>query len=370
MSISTPLPLPKYRPNSNTNVKPIFQIKTLQRQQILDLRENCEGDLCFPDVSEHDLHNWKLQNPDLLEAKDIRFEYNFLTERFIIKCMPTATHDSLQAFFMQNVFGALAEKVGFSQAMGLVNINSGTTFGGFKGDWTGSSEKQPDAYVKLTGSKFPAVVCEAGWSETLEHLMADARLWLLHTGGITRIVIVVCITETNTWNTADVHEKISDDVPTMGKTLTEEQALMQGISAGTDLNYLAERLTNLNTHAKLTKPLVSDLKACENQADIWERFGATVIPAPPVESEAPTEFKIPFMDIFGDKIPVGVDPTDSIIFSLAGFREFVTRSLQDTEWLRATRRARKLLKAAGEWEETDTFAQHKRRRHSGGSGLK
>ncbi|RPA92423.1 hypothetical protein L873DRAFT_1817611 [Choiromyces venosus 120613-1] len=71
MSISTPLPLPKYPPNSDTDVKPIFQIKTLQRRQILDLQENCEGDLYFPDISEQDLQNWKLQNPDLLEAKDI-----------------------------------------------------------------------------------------------------------------------------------------------------------------------------------------------------------------------------------------------------------------------------------------------------------
>jgi len=241
----------------------------------------------------------------------------------------------------------------------------------------GSSRKEPDAYVKLRGSKFPSVVCEAGFSENLEDLIDDARLWLLHTGGITKIVIVLCITESNTPNTVDGDEKISEDMSKMEKTPMEEQVLIQAITAETDLNSLAESLITLNTHAKLTKPSVGDLEAiihvyqaCQDEADIRETFSALVIPAPPIGSEAPTEFKLSFMDMFGENTPVGLNPNDSIIFSLAKLQEFVTESCEDTEWLRASCRAEKLLKEAGEWEETDTFAQRKRRRHSGGSSSK
>jgi len=99
----------------------------------------------------------------------------------------------------------------------------------------GSSQKESNAYIKLRGSKFPSVVCEAGLSEKLEDLIDDARLWLLHTGGITKIVIVLCITESNTPNTLDGDEKISEDMSKMEKTPTEEQVLIQAITAETDL---------------------------------------------------------------------------------------------------------------------------------------
>ncbi|KAG0127483.1 hypothetical protein HOY82DRAFT_593297 [Tuber indicum] len=378
MSAGPSLPLPEFEANPDMEMKILSQIKMLGRKQIVNLRENSESDLCCQNVSEQELDDWKLENPDLLEAKDIRFEYNFLTKHFIIKCMPTSTHNSFQRFFVRNISRALDAKIGASQADHLLEIDSGTTFGGFKGDWTGSSEKVPDAYVKPSGSEFPSVVCEAGWSETLEDLIADARLWLLYTGGLTKIVIILSIIEKDTRNTqaTDLPEKILGDASKMGDARTEEQALIQAIAAGIDLNDLAARLIDLNTRTKLTRPLVGNLEvtihvyqACDDQADIKETFSATVIPSPPTISKEPTEFKIAFMDIFGGNTPAGVpvDPTDDITFSLADLRRFVTSSLGDTERLRATRRAKKLLKEAGEWEEADTFTQHKRRRQSGGS---
>jgi len=95
---------PELQSNPATEMKTFFQIKMLQRKEILDLWKNYEGDLCCHDVSQQDLYDWKLKNPDLEEADDIHFEYNFLTERFIIKCMPTPTHDTLQRFFTGSVY--------------------------------------------------------------------------------------------------------------------------------------------------------------------------------------------------------------------------------------------------------------------------
>lgn len=57
----------------------------------------------------------------------IEYEYNFLSERFMIQCMPTPTHDSLQNFFNRRVSVSLAAKVGIQQADALVEVGSGTS---------------------------------------------------------------------------------------------------------------------------------------------------------------------------------------------------------------------------------------------------
>ncbi|KAG0131730.1 hypothetical protein HOY82DRAFT_559299, partial [Tuber indicum] len=133
-----------------------------------------EGDVRFQNVSDKELDNWISGNPELVEHKDFRYEYNFLSQQLIIKCMPTPTHNSLQYFFTQTVFGTFVEKVGLLKAQKLVTTGAGTSFAGFEGDWCGSTEKLPDAFIQLKGSDFPVVVCEAGWAEKLEDLKTDA----------------------------------------------------------------------------------------------------------------------------------------------------------------------------------------------------
>jgi hypothetical protein len=56
------------------------------------------------------------------------------------------------------------------------------------------------------------------------------------------------------------------------------------------------------------------------------------------------------MDIFGGNAPLGVylDIADSIISDLEDLRRFIADSLEDTEWLRATQHAKKLLKETEE----------------------
>ncbi|RPA88617.1 hypothetical protein L873DRAFT_1849655 [Choiromyces venosus 120613-1] len=355
MPPDTNLPPPSSGPHPAIIMDPASGIRNLRPNQIFELQAEYEGDLRFRGVSEKDLQNWKSANPEIMENKDIRYEYNFLAETLIIKCMPTATHDSLQIFFTENVFGSLVERLGLAQATGLVDIGSGTTFAGFKGDWRGSSEKLPDAYVKLPSAKFPAVVCEAGWTETHEQLMDDARLWPLHTGGQTRIVIVVSFSENNTRKHLDVEDEKSGDEIQSSRGRSAEQKMIGSIDGSTDVNDLAEWLMDLSQQDKLRKPLVRDLKvtlhvyrACENHEDIIESFGATILPSPPIDTKGPTEFGITLKDILGDYVPEGQDPMDIIVFSLPRLKEFVIRSLPNTQWLRATRRAKKLMIEAGE----------------------
>lgn len=75
-------------------------------------------------------------------------------------------------------------------------IHSLLAFHRFTGNgYRPDTQKVPDAYLLVIGNNFPSVVCETGWSESLEDLRADARLWLLGSGGETRVVVVVSFQE-------------------------------------------------------------------------------------------------------------------------------------------------------------------------------
>ncbi|RPB00579.1 hypothetical protein L873DRAFT_1805039 [Choiromyces venosus 120613-1] len=50
------------------------------------------------------------------------------------------------------------------------------------------------------------------------------------------------------------------------------------------------------------------------------------------------------------------------MFCLEELGDFISHSIPDTECVRATRHAKKLLHMAGVWEEEETFAQSKWRR--------
>jgi len=107
-------------------MEPTVTIRDLDLKKIAELRERSEADVHFQNVSDSELRNWISENPELVEHKDFRYEYNFLSQRLIIKCMPTPTHDSLQYFFTQTVFGTFVEKVGLLKAQELITTGAGT----------------------------------------------------------------------------------------------------------------------------------------------------------------------------------------------------------------------------------------------------
>ena len=226
--------------------------------------------------------------------------------------------------------------------------------------------------MKSSDADFPAVVCEAGWAETLEELMEDVRLWLLHTRGQTRIAIVMCFTETRITSGTDLESEVSEDESGTERWQTEERILIESIDESTKLHDLANRLRDLNGQDKLRMPLIGQLesslsvyRASEDFQDITEIFGTTILPPPPIDSAEPRAFQITMQDIFGEDIPAELKPMDAITFSLPVLEGLVAKSISGTAWLRANGRAEKLMKEAGVWEERETFAQYKRRRKAG-----
>jgi len=249
-------------------------------------------------------------------------------------------------------------------------------------------------------------VCEAGWAETLEDLKTDAKLWLLHTGGQTKIVIVTCFTETHTKDETDATSMTDPpsetdptnetDPPSKTDPTSEmdptseaseavtgtgggqvgvrvgERELIKGINESTKLVDLAKVLLELNEHEELGMPLIGKLQAslyvyCANEdyKGITEVFSTAILPPPPADSGAPHLFEITMKDIFGEDVPKDMKPTDPITFSLPVLGKIIAKSLPETEWFRANRRAKKLLKEKGVLGECETFAQRKRRRKGG-----
>ena len=101
-------------------------LQELRQPKILELLETSERDLCLEHISAGDFQNWLFENPELADNKLIRYEYNSVTGRLIVKCMSTAIHDTLQRFFNQTFTTFLVEKLGLSGASKLFAVASGT----------------------------------------------------------------------------------------------------------------------------------------------------------------------------------------------------------------------------------------------------
>jgi len=273
----------------------------------------------------------------------------------------------------------------------------------------------------LPSADFPTVVCEAGWSETFPELLDDARLWLLHTEGKTKIVIVIAFTESFDGLSPEIGDEelrvgnekteiegnkpgvesdklgvennetevesqelgVENDRPEVENrelevsakdnlSTSEEQMVLDSIDSTTGFHDLSAKLVDLNRRGKLKEPLLGTLgatvhiyKASEDGKDIAESFKATLLPRPMNEEEEglrPKGFGVTLGDLLGGSVPEDHNSKDEIEFSLEQLAEFVDTSLPQTVRYKAESRAVKLLREAGEWEERETYAQGKRRR--------
>jgi len=151
----------------------------------------------------------------------------------------------------------------------------------------------------LPAADFPTVVCEAGWCEDHLTLTDDVRLWLLHTGGQTRLVVVILFKESHKMSTSEVENKgsrVEDGEPGVedgglgvvqeeeaengelevegepevrGRELgdgaqnrvsiSEEQMVIDSIDETTGFHDLIAKLLDLNRRENLKQPLVGDI---------------------------------------------------------------------------------------------------------------
>lgn len=357
-----------------------------------------EAPLVLHNVTLSAFDAWRSRHLDLIEDDNVRYEYNSLAERMIVKCMPWPIHDSLQIFMCQRIM----KEVSSSRADRKLRFGSGTTFTGFKGDYAFASQKLPDGYVRVSKhTEFPTVVAEAGWTEDLPQLIEDAKLWVEGSSFRTRVVLLTAFTE--------VWEDNGGPVDSDGET---EEQLMKCVYEGMSEMVLAPRLLSLYRRNCLAEPLLGTIHATmhvyrlDNDNKLYEDFTTVVLPAPPMpeigepdeeedepnvlmpdapglsvlepnsdsdsdsdsssssaSTNAEPDFYLTLQDLFGTfPPPRKMDPSFRIGFSMREFRKIIAEQLPAMEQCRSVMRAVKILKQNGSYEERETFAMMKSRK--------
>lgn len=265
----------------------------------------------------------------------------------------------------------------------------GAEFTGFAGEYEGlGSRKAPDAYVKVAGTDgFPSVVVESGWAESMEDLVKDARLWLLGTGGATKVCIVVHFLEERAARVPKPESDDDDDdddspSPASDETASacfvvddtrpvdpfpEETALLASITRTTPLNSISRDILALHRLQKLSQPLLRPFtasfhvyRANTTFTGILEVCTLTVLPAPP--SPADQVFELSLKDLYGDApVPEGVDPEKKIRFEMEELREDIADQVPAMEKMRADARALGVVRRVGGSVVGETFAMGKKR---------
>lgn len=67
------------------------------------LRASHESSFIFRNISPNNFSDWEAQYPELYEAKGIRYDYDGLSQRMIVKCMAGSVHDSFPIYFTRVV---------------------------------------------------------------------------------------------------------------------------------------------------------------------------------------------------------------------------------------------------------------------------
>lgn len=345
-----------------------------------------EGPIVLRDISPAHFQEWQSRYPELLEADDVRYEYNPVSERMIIKCTTSPIHDSLQMYLCRRIM----KEVSRTRADGKLLFSVGTSFTDFEGDYAYSSQKLPDAYIQVCANpEFPTVVAEAGWSEDLEELIEDARLWIVGSNFRTRVVILTAFTEVREGYPDNAPADNIPDVP----DLETEQQLMGNINESRTVKAFAESLLALHRRRGLAVPLLKTIHATlhiyrlDDENNLYESFAATVLPAsPPSEVVASPEgdgestdesvsnssadsvaqepdFYLTLKDLFGAfPPPRRADSNFRIGFSVAEFRKAIAQQVPVMEKLRSVHRAVQVLKKKGFYEEPQPYSKSRKRK--------
>ncbi|KAI5781976.1 hypothetical protein DFH27DRAFT_580010 [Peziza echinospora] len=125
----------------------------------------------------------------------------------VIRGPATPYHDAVANYVAQKTDQRVAEAFARSgradvaaRAQSQVMVECNSRFDGFASaahtEMGYTRVKQPDlAFLPADGGMFPTVVIEVGFSQTWASLLEDAKLFLLGTGGVTTLVLLVKLVE-------------------------------------------------------------------------------------------------------------------------------------------------------------------------------
>ncbi|KAI5788016.1 hypothetical protein DFH27DRAFT_218581 [Peziza echinospora] len=185
-----------------SRLPPLRHLSPLDLAEIARRAHDGEAWLTIQHVGPDDYDAYCLRFPDEEDGgrHQPRVEYDAVTRELMVRCMASPVHDVVGEFFTHTFVRAahaptacpelrtlragirgerrMCEYKGFTNVPGLSRVAS----------------KIPDFSIRGS-ARFPAVILEVGWTESLAKLIADANLFLTGSAGATRIAILVQLTE-------------------------------------------------------------------------------------------------------------------------------------------------------------------------------
>ncbi|KAK6346626.1 hypothetical protein TWF696_006746 [Orbilia brochopaga] len=123
-----------------------------------------------------------------LRGRRFRFFYNASSCTLRVFAMPSKLHEC----FSDAMFRSFAHWTPLLPPSWEedLQLEPSIRIGEFEAPYAGS-EKEPDWSVSPTEAAFPSVVLEVGVSEAYSQLLVDKDVWLIGSGGATKVVILV-----------------------------------------------------------------------------------------------------------------------------------------------------------------------------------
>ncbi|KAI5804823.1 hypothetical protein DFH27DRAFT_553322 [Peziza echinospora] len=352
-------------------------------------------------------------------AGRLRAEYDPRTKDLAVKVMPTPVHDVVGEFFADQA-GTTACIAGARRRRLRLGTHEYTDFHGIPG-LAPSASKTPDFSMRAKDQAFPAFVVEVGWSEDMPKLAADANLFLMGSGGVTKVVVLVKLSEAfpPSYTVRDHGDAAAQMLQTDGggagmgivppataspRTVKHSYAvahLKHAMPAGfvpiaetTDkINEQSLKEYYLANKSRLTPPLVGKLSATalifikrDRAASIHDDIAPTAHPAlaklfpdiqcireiPFLADDIPLAgagtFSLPLSLIFPGDMPSASTPEapgsddENIVFDLSLLAAEILQELPQMDRYRAVKRAKTTMRAYR--SRLASKAKHRRRRPS------
>ena len=191
--LMTPSPITESSPVDGLEESRVIRYSTLRAfgAAVLKLKNDLDQGTRNQYLIVRDVNKDIMKHIEDREYKGVRYEWHGDLELLIVK-VPTKIHETAAAGFgFRIVFTA--------EVMGLPRIERQLTGAGKCTAPGGTPSKEPDwsmtnANVRgLTPDDFPSIVIEVGFSESLQKLRNDARLWFSMSNNDVQIVILIAV---------------------------------------------------------------------------------------------------------------------------------------------------------------------------------
>ncbi|KAI5781109.1 hypothetical protein DFH27DRAFT_310888 [Peziza echinospora] len=126
-------------------------------------------------------------------AEGLRVEYDPLTGDLAVRVMASPVHDVVSRCFTRWTYATIDALGGLADTL-QIGAQEFTGFVGVPG-LGAAAKKTPDFALVHPSQRFPVFAVEVGFTEDVPKLLADANLLLLGSGGATKYVVLVKVTE-------------------------------------------------------------------------------------------------------------------------------------------------------------------------------